>query len=358
MRGRRSRIVLGAAYALLVACGAAQAAEDGFYIGTAAGVNFTRDSKFSLTGSQPTASYDTGFAGLASAGYGLGSGLRFEGELGFRDNDIDDIAGISGAGDVSALTIMGNVLYDIDLGGRLTPYVGIGAGLAQVDFDGANPVGGSTVNDDDTAFAYQGIVGAAYEVSDRFKLTLDYRYLAAPNLELMTNSGASADSKYRSHSVMLGLRFSFGAAAPAPASTPPPQPAQAPVAEPEPAPQPAPAVEPPPPPVVRNFLVFFDFDKSALTPEAMSIVASAADAAKQAAPIRIELTGHADRSGPRSYNQGLSQRRADAVSAELTRLGIPPADIGISARGEDDPLVLTPDGVREPQNRRVEIFLQ
>ena len=90
----------------------------------------------------------------------------------------------------------------------------------------------------------------------------------------------------------------------------------------------------------------------------MSIIESAAEAAQQAAPIRIELTGHADRSGPRTYNQGLSQRRADAVSAELVRLGIARAEIGISARGEDDPLVPTPDGVREPQNRRVEIVLE
>ena len=355
MRGRRSRIVLGTAYALLAACGAAQAAEDGFYIGAAAGVNLARDSKFDLTGSQPAASYDTGFAGLASVGYGLGTGLRVEGELGFRDNDIDDIAGVDGSGDVSALTVMGNVLYDIDLGGRLTPFVGVGVGLAQVDFDGVNPVGGSTVNNDSTAFAYQGIVGATYDVSDRFKLTLDYRYFAAPNVELTTNSGASADSEYRSHSVMLGLRFSFGV--PPRPPVPAPQPAQAPAAAPEPAPQAAPAVEPPPP-VVRNFLVFFDFDKSDLTAEALPIVASAADTAKQAAPIRIVLTGHADRAGPRSYNQALSGRRAGAVSAELTRLGISEADISVSARGEDDPLVPTPDGVREPQNRRVEIVLE
>lgn len=352
MRERQSRIVLSTAFAFLAVCGAAQAAEDGFYIGAAAGVNIARDSEFDTIAGQPDASYDTGFTGLASAGYGLGTGLRLEGELGFRGNDIDDVAGVAGSGDVSALTVMGNVLYDIDLGSRVTPYVGIGVGVARVDFDGVSPVGGSAVDDDDTAFAYQGIVGAAYEISDRFKLTLDYRYLAAPSVDLTTSAGASADSEYRSHNFMIGLRFSFGAPE---APTPQAQPVQAPAAAPEPAPPPAPVVQAP---AVRNFIVFFDFDKSDLTPEALSIVASAADTAKQAAPIRIELTGHADRSGPRSYNQGLSQRRADTVSAELMRLGIPQAEISVSARGEDDPLVPTPDGVREPQNRRVEIILQ
>ncbi len=353
MRGHRARIAVGAVSLLLACGGVANAAEDGFYIGAAAGVNVARDSKFEVTGSDSEASFDTGFAGIGALGYGLGgTGLRIEGEIGYRKNDIDDVSGVAGNGDVSALTFMGNILYDIDLGGRITPYLGIGAGAARVDASGVSPISGSRVSDDDVAFAYQGILGGSFDVSDRFKLTLDYRYLEAPNVNLTADNGTSANSEYRTHTVMLGLRFSLGAPPPAPA--PQAQPVQAPAEAP--APAPAPAVEAARPPAVRNFLVFFDFDKADLTPEALSIVASAADMARTAA-VQIELTGHADRSGPRTYNQGLSQRRADAVAAELVRLGISPVDIGVSARGEDDPLVPTPDGVREPQNRRVEIVL-
>ena len=349
MRVRCARIAVGAFMGGVALSGAAQAAEDGFYIGAAAGVNFPRDSKFDITANPPKASFDAGFGGTAAAGFGFGTGLRLEGEFGYRDNDVDDVQGSSSSGEVSAITFMGNILYDIDLGRRLTPYLGVGVGVAHVDFDDVDPVGGSVVDDDDTSFAFQGIVGAAFDISDRFKVTLDYRYLEAPDLDLTTDAGASADSDYRTHTVMLGLRFSFGA--------PPPQPTpvQAPAAEPEPEPTTAPT---PAPPAVRNFLVFFDVDKSDLTPEALSIIASAADTALQAAPVRIELTGHADRAGPRPYNQGLSQRRADAVAAELVRLGVPKSDIGVTARGEDDPLVPTPDGIREPQNRRVEIVLE
>ncbi len=71
--------------------------------------------------------------------------------------------------------------------------------------------------------------------------------------------------------------------------------------------------------------------------------------------VRIVTTGHTDLSGSAAYNQGLSQRRADAVRAEQVRLGLTGYDIQTVARGESDPLVATPDGVREPQNRRVQI---
>ena len=69
------------------------------------------------------------------------------------------------------------------------------------------------------------------------------------------------------------------------------------------------------------------------------------------------LTGHADRSGPVAYNQRLSERRADAVKARLIREGIPAGQIVTIGRGETQPMVPTADGVREPQNRRVEIVL-
>jgi len=75
------------------------------------------------------------------------------------------------------------------------------------------------------------------------------------------------------------------------------------------------------------------------------------------AVTRIELTGHADRSGAPAYNQTLSEKRGAAVRNALVHLGIPAADITVIGKGEASPLVPTADGVREPQNRRVEIVL-
>jgi outer membrane protein OmpA-like peptidoglycan-associated protein len=53
----------------------------------------------------------------------------------------------------------------------------------------------------------------------------------------------------------------------------------------------------------------------------------------------------------------LSLRRAKAVQAAMAKLGVPQNSIGVTGKGEEQPLVPTADGVREPQNRRVEIVL-
>ncbi|MCH2396367.1 OmpA family protein, partial [Oceanibaculum sp.] len=70
------------------------------------------------------------------------------------------------------------------------------------------------------------------------------------------------------------------------------------------------------------------------------------------------LIGHADRSGPAADNMALSQRRASSVQTALTADGVTAGQISSEARGETDPLVPTADGVREPQNRRVEIIFR
>ena len=112
------------------------------------------------------------------------------------------------------------------------------------------------------------------------------------------------------------------------------------------------------PALARTYLVFFDWDKYNLTERARQIIGEAAGASRKVQTTRIEVAGHADRSGTPAYNQRLSQRRADAVAAELVRQGIARNEIAVSAYGESRPLVPTADGVREPQNRRVEIVLR
>ena len=136
-------------------------------------------------------------------------------------------------------------------------------------------------------------------------------------------------------------------------------------AEPAPPPPPAPLVvaEAPPPPApapvatVRNFVVFFDFDKSNLTDEARQVVTSAVDAAKRSGAARITVTGHTDTVGSQRYNQRLSERRAESVKTEMVRLGMNGSDIMTVGKSFNDPLIPTGPGVREPQNRRAMIDL-
>ena len=117
---------------------------------------------------------------------------------------------------------------------------------------------------------------------------------------------------------------------------------------------------PPPPPVAAptSFMVFFDWDRSNLSQQAVQTVGQAAAAFKSRGSARITATGHTDTSGPESYNMALSLRRANSVKNELVRQAVPADAITVIGRGEANLLVQTGDGVREPQNRRVEIVIQ
>jgi outer membrane protein OmpA-like peptidoglycan-associated protein len=102
-------------------------------------------------------------------------------------------------------------------------------------------------------------------------------------------------------------------------------------------------------------MVFFDFNKSDLTSQAVSIVDQAAHNAGPTHVTQLTVTGHTDTVGSDAYNMRLSRRRAESVAAELEKQGIPSGEIEIVAKGKHDLLVPTGDGVREPQNRRVQI---
>ena len=135
------------------------------------------------------------------------------------------------------------------------------------------------------------------------------------------------------------VKYAFGGAepeAPPPAAYAPP-PAQAPMAAP------------------KSYLVFFDFNKSDLTPQAVTIVDQAAHNAAPMKVTQLTVTGHTDTVGSDAYNMRLSRRRAESVAAQLEKDGIASSEIEIVAKGKRDLLVPTKDGVKEPQNRRVQI---
>ena len=178
-------------------------------------------------------------------------------------------------------------------------------------------------------------------------------YFSNPALGVNLNIGSAPNprpAEVRTITQTETVRERIVEAAPAP---PPPPPAPAVVAELPPAPPPAPA----PAAIVRNFVVFFDFDKSNLTPEAREVVASAVNAAKTRGAARITVTGHTDTVGSLRYNQRLSERRAESVKMEMVRLGMNGSEITTIGKSFNEPLVATGPGVREPQNRRAMIDL-
>jgi outer membrane protein OmpA-like peptidoglycan-associated protein len=343
---------------------------NGLYVGAGAGVNYLQESDIELSRSfggttasrSGTAEFNYGYVGVLSLGYGFGNGVRAEIEGSYRENEVDSVSGFPGLarplrsdGTARSYGVMANALYDIDLGpgSFVMPYVGVGAGYIWHEYDGTSVTSGGTRVDIDGSqgrFAYQAIVGAAFPISavPGLAITAEYRFLGTLQPEIdatarsvggaVTRGNAEVDNY--NHSLLLGVRYAFG-------QTPPP-PVVAPVA-------PAPAAAPAP---ARTFLVFFDFNRADLTGRAREIIGEAAQNARRVGSTRIEVAGHADRSGTPQYNQRLSQRRAEAVASELVSRGVSRNDIGVTAFGESRPLVPTADGVREPQNRRVEIVLR
>ena len=333
----------------------------GLYVGAGAGLNWRHDTESRGIEVQSK----VGGVGVGAIGWGFGNGIRAEIEGSYRENEIDKltVAGVppvtARSGYIRSYGVMGNAIYDLNLdsffGLPLAPYVGVGAGYIWSDIKNARFSRGATrfrIDDQDHGqFAYQAIAGVAFKLFDvpGLAFTAEYRFLGTLNPKYgvdrvggppRADVAAGFRPENYNHSALLGVRYNFGAPRPAAPAV-----AQAPVA-------------PRAPEVARTYLVFFDWNRADLTDRARQIIAEAANSSRTARATRIEVAGHADRSGTPQYNQRLSQRRAEAVASELVRQGVNRGDIGVTAFGESRPLVATADGVREPQNRRVEIVLR
>jgi len=332
----------------------------GLYVGAGVGANFMQSESLSLSGAvggSGQVSLHPGFAGVLSVGWGFGNGLRVEVEGNYMGNKAYQAT--SGSTTISAGGLeqkyggMVNAFYDFTtLSPYVVPFVGLGIGYEQASLQNAHLYAGGVSlripNGSNGDFAYQAMLGAAFPIpaAPGLAVTAEYRFMGlAGNRSYGYTATAGARSgagtaQYRSdynHAILIGLRYAFGA--------PPPPPAPAPMA----APAPAPA---------RSYLVFFDWDKATLTPRAQQIIKEAADNSTKVKYTKIEVNGYTDTSGTPQYNQGLSIRRAQAVAAELVKDGVPQGAIAIQGFGETHLLVPTGPGVREPQNRRVEIIIR
>ena len=340
--------------------------------------------------------YGTGPGFYGAIGYGLPYDFRMELEGSYSYNHVlalnngitstglgTDPLGLKYRGYEKKASIFFNLFYDMEpvktaLGLPFTPYLGAGVGATNVDWSGVTrySYGGedftgaglgilssisNAFHTNDWTLSFQGIVGVSYDIPGipGLAATFDFRYIDLPNgftqHSLLTLNfrptpkplyttiiGPTAHSNWgedHNFGLNVGLRYTFNAPA-APVKSAP-----VPVASPAPVP-------------TRVYLVFFDWDRAELTDRARQIVAEAAQASTRVQYTRIDVQGNADRSGTPAYNQRLSLRRAETVAAELVRDGVPRTAIDIQAFGDTHPLVPTAAGVREPQNRRVEIVLK
>ncbi len=363
----------GACLACVLALPAQAQPVSGPYVSLGGGVNLLQDETVRLNPAFPAGKLrfdDDGAVGVGAVGYGFGNGFRLELEGDWRYNGLRQYLGTPfptrSGGEQQNYGGMANALFDLDIGSPYVyPYFGAGAGYSFARWDHIQEIGTTTpyaFTADGThgAFAYQGIFGLSFPVSflPGLSLTAEYRFFSVvengqfdgssigthgsfgPKALSVARGNVDVTSDYN-HSAILGLRYALFTPRPPVAARPAEQ-----------------QVASPPVSAARTYLVFFDWDRADLTARARQIVAQAAEASTHVQTTQIEVNGYTDLSGTAAYNQRLSVRRAESVERELVRDGVNSNEISIHGYGETNPLVQTATGVREPQNRRVEIILK
>ena len=199
----------------LVGNGSQAWAAEGFYAGIQGGVVMLEDAEADPAKSE----MKTGYVLSGLAGYDFGA-FRLEGEIAYRENDIDKVTILNSdtdsSGDVSAWAFMVNGYFDFENSTAFTPYIGAGIGYARVEVEGKADYGflaRVTWDDDDSGLAYQLMAGVAWALSDTLALDLSYRYLGCDDIEIAGTSSYGVtlkdDFDYESHNFMIGLKWFF-----------------------------------------------------------------------------------------------------------------------------------------------------
>jgi len=121
---------------------------------------------------------------------------------------------------------------------------------------------------------------------------------------------------------------------------------------------------PPPPPPAENPIleqfsasVFFNFDKWAIRPQAFPVLDKVVTYLGEHPAIHIEIEAHTDASGDPTYNQGLSERRAESVMEYLVKKGIDASRLTATGYGESRPIASNATAAGRAKNRRVEFHI-
>jgi outer membrane protein OmpA-like peptidoglycan-associated protein len=313
--------------------------------------------------------YNLGYIGAGAAGYAFSNGLQVDVLGAYEHNSLNNLVPVPVPGKQTGFQESYGAFLETAYAFKMTdfgipitffsPYIGVGAGALYTHEPSPEFLSNGDVHyihgTSGPNFAYEGIVGAAIPIASvpGLALTTDYRIVGIHDAGALDSTfyNAVAGRTVRGaiglqkdifvHVLTFGVAYAFGVTAPsAPQAAPPPPPMV------------APALIP-----ARTYLVFFDWDRADLSMRGRQIVAEAATASTHVQTTRISVNGYTDLSGTAKYNLALSVRRATSVQAELVRDGVPPTEIAIKGFGESNPLVPTAAGVREPQNRRVEIIL-
>ncbi|HYD43990.1 MAG TPA: outer membrane beta-barrel protein, partial [Phenylobacterium sp.] len=251
------KLLAGAALAAVVAASGASAQDTGWYGAIDLGYHWPEsietDSSVNASNGAPYQwdfNQEEDWAGFARLGYQITPHWRVELEGGYRPGDIESVRGDASRnsvlglctpgvtrtasaatcgspdGEIESWTLMGNVIFDILPDSAINPFIGAGLGINHVKVDAvgqfsnvtgaftaANPsIQNLSIDDDDTALAWQLIAGLAWQATDRLDVDLTYRYLGGSDVDF-ASTGTHAlqpgvfSGEYRDSSVTLGLRY-------------------------------------------------------------------------------------------------------------------------------------------------------
>ena len=274
----KMKLMAAAAVATLAAATGASAHTPGWYAAADVGYHWPSDVRGVSSAPPGTATWqfraEDDWLAFGRLGYGFGPGahptVRLELEGGYRPNDINRVFSKNAAtvpfglcpvgvtrtaaapacndlnGDLKVRTAMANLIFEMMPESRVRPFIGAGIGAAwahmRVAGQLANTPAGSrayqdlAIDDDEREFAYQGILGVAFDLSDKLTLDVTGRYLRSATYSFGSRTTAASpvgpgaitnlgdfNGRYKDASLTVGLRYSFGAA-PLPPPPPPPPP--------------------------------------------------------------------------------------------------------------------------------------
>jgi outer membrane protein OmpA-like peptidoglycan-associated protein len=361
----KTLMLTAAAVAICGGTAHADPTDKGNYVSFGAGWNYQQNNVFKSGLGRDQTDFDSGYVGTVAIGHAWGQNMRTELEGSYRHNDISSIKGTGatgGSGDFHSWNAMVNEYYDFHNRTNWTPYVGAGVGAS---FQSAHHIGnafapGTTIDDTDTEFAYQGIAGVDYWTTQHSAWGVRYNYFGTTRGKFDTDSAAAGGARgldENNHAVLVTYRFNWG-------NEPAPQAEPRAMSE-----MPPPAAAPAPQPVAyavpseqqiedSPYKIFFANDKYTLTNNGLQVVHDAATAAGSQHAVVLDLTSNTDTTGTPQHNDRLSEERAQAVRKALLAEGVSDKMIHVVSNAERDLPVPTGNHVREPRNRVVTIVLQ
>lgn len=159
--------------------------------------------------------FQTGVAIGTKVGSVEGADIRLELEAAYRKNEtrkFEDRFGpgqdLDVDGDIQACSLMVNSYVDFVNTTSVTPYLGVGLGVARVDYH-FDILGTNSLDDQDVVLAYQWMAGLNFALTEQLSLDTEYRYFETDDPQVRDQFGNKGDVEYDAHSAKIGLRYNF-----------------------------------------------------------------------------------------------------------------------------------------------------